>query len=191
MEGVFRSRTHVPLHLGGIYIDDKMRCAIEIPSGLSLLTGYKPGTHITGLETVPPADRPSVNVVHLAFQTMVGVGFALLALSALFALIWWRRRRIPQSRWFWRGASLAGVAAVVAVEAGWTTTEVGRQPWVVYRVLRTADAVNPAPGLRWGFYLVTLVYLALTAITIVVLRKMTRSTPVPDEITDETVEAVH
>jgi cytochrome d ubiquinol oxidase subunit I len=61
----------------------------------------------------------------------------------------------------------------------------------VYGVLRTTDAVNPAPGLRWGFYLVTSVYALLTAITVVVLRRMTRSTPVPDEITDETVEAVH
>lgn len=191
MEGVFKSGSHVPLHLGGIYVDGEMKYAIEIPNGLSLLTGYKPSTHITGLETVPAADRPPVNVVHIGFQLMVASGFALLALSALFAFVWWRRRRLPESTWFWRGASIAGIAAVVALEAGWTTTEVGRQPWVVYGVLRTADAVNPAPGLRWGFYLVTFVYLVLTAITIFVLRRMTRTTPVPDEITEADIEAVH
>jgi cytochrome bd ubiquinol oxidase subunit I len=191
MEGVFHSGTNVPLHIGGIYINDEMRYAIEIPNGLSLLTGYKPSTFITGLESVPQADRPPVNIVHFGFQTMVAVGFALLALSALFAFVWWRRRRLPESPWFWRAASVAGVAAAIAVEAGWTTTEVGRQPWVVYGILRTADAVNPAPGLRWGFYLVALVYLVLTAITIFVLRRMTRSTPVPEQITDADIEAVH
>jgi cytochrome bd ubiquinol oxidase subunit I len=122
---------------------------------------------------------------------MVAIGFALLALSAVFAFVWWRRRRLPETPWFWRAAALAGAGAAFAVEAGWVTTEVGRQPWVVYGVLRTADAVNPAPGLRWGFYLVTAVYVVLTAITIVVLRRMTRSTPVPDEITEADVEAVH
>jgi cytochrome d ubiquinol oxidase subunit I len=191
IEGVFESGTHVPLHLGGIVIDGEMRYAIEIPSGLSLLAGNKPGTHIVGLNTVPEADQPPVNIVHLAFQGMVAIGFALLALSAVFAFVWWRRRRLPETPWFWRAAALAGAGAAFAVEAGWVTTEVGRQPWVVYGVLRTADAVNPAPGLRWGFYLVTAVYVVLTAITIVVLRRMTRSTPVPDEITEADVEAVH
>ncbi|HYU83565.1 MAG TPA: cytochrome ubiquinol oxidase subunit I, partial [Kribbellaceae bacterium] len=191
IEGVFRTGSHVPLHVGGVYLDGEMRYAIEIPSGLSLLSGYKPSTVITGLETVPPQDRPPVNIVHLAFQSMVGVGFALLALSGLFALVWWRRQRLPETPWFWRAAALSGVGAAFALEAGWVTTEVGRQPWVVYGVLRTADAVNPAPGLTWGFYLVTFVYAVLTAITIVVLRRMTRSTPVPDEITDADVEAVH
>jgi len=140
---------------------------------------------------VPEADQPPVNIVHLAFQSMVAIGFALLALSAVFAFVWWRRRRLPETPWFWRAAALAGAGAAFAVEAGWVTTEVGRQPWVVYGVLRTADAVNPAPGLRWGFYLVTAVYVVLTVITIVVLRRMTRSTPVPDEITNADVEAVH
>ena len=191
IEGVFRSGSHVPVHLGGIYVDGEMKYAIEIPNGLSLLTGYKPSTFITGLETVPAENRPPVNIVHLAFQGMVGIGFALLALSGLFALVWLRKRRLPRTPWFWRAAALAGVGAALALEAGWVTTEVGRQPWVVYGVLRTADAVNPAPGLRWGFYLVTVVYAVLTAITVVVLRRMTRTTPVPDEITDETVEAVH
>jgi len=191
IEGVFKSGSHVPLHLGGIYVDGEMKYAIEIPNGLSLLTGYKPSTFITGLETVPAENRPPVNIVHLAFQGMVGIGFALLALSGLFALVWLRKRRLPRTPWFWRAAALAGVGAAFALEAGWVTTEVGRQPWVVYGVLRTADAVNPAPGLRWGFYLVTVVYAVLTAITVVVLRRMTRTTPVPDEITDETVEAVH
>lgn len=86
---------------------------------------------------------------------------------------------LPRSRWFLRAAAVSGIAAVLVLEAGWTVTEVGRQPWVVFGVLRTADAVNPAPGLVWGFLFVTAVYLILTVGTVSVLRRMTRSTPVP------------
>jgi cytochrome d ubiquinol oxidase subunit I len=120
-----------------------------------------------------------VNVVHLAFQSMVAVGLGLLALSAWYAFVWWRRRRPPESPWFWRAAVLAGPAAVVALEAGWVTTEVGRQPWIVYGILRTREAVNPAPGLWLGLVAVVLVYAALTGATVYVLRRLARDRPVP------------
>ncbi|MDQ4104353.1 MAG: cytochrome ubiquinol oxidase subunit I, partial [Actinomycetota bacterium] len=179
MEGIFDTVRGAPLHVGGIVIDGEMRYALEIPYGLSLLAHWDPNAVIAGLNEVALADRPPVNVVHLAFQLMVAMGFALLALAIWLALAWWRHRDLPRSRWFLRAAAFSGVAAVLALEAGWTVTEVGRQPWVVFGVLRTADAVNPAPGLVWGFLLVAAVYLALTVGTVYVLRRMTRSTPVP------------
>ncbi|MEV6862036.1 cytochrome ubiquinol oxidase subunit I [Streptosporangium subroseum] len=180
MEGIFHTRANAPLSLGGFAADGEMRYAIEIPSGLSLLVGFSPDTVVQGLERVPPADRPPVTPVHLAFDTMVGLGSFLLLLSAWFAVTWWRRRELPRSRWFLRLAAVSGVAAVVAVECGWVVTEVGRQPWVVYGKLRTIDAVNPAPGLWAGFVIVSLVYLVLTVAIVYVLRRMTRAPQEPE-----------
>jgi cytochrome d ubiquinol oxidase subunit I len=108
---------------------------------------------------------------------MVACGFFLLALGLWAAVAWRRRRDLPQSRWFLWGGALSGVAAVVALEAGWITTEVGRQPWIVYRVQRTAEAVNPAPGLRWGFLAVLLVYIVLTVASVYVLRRLAGRPP--------------
>ncbi|MET7462406.1 cytochrome ubiquinol oxidase subunit I [Nonomuraea sp. NPDC005501] len=179
MEGVFASGRGVPLHLGGIAVDGELRYALEIPYGLSLLAHWDPGAAIQGLNVVPPGDRPPVNIVHWAFQIMVGMGMALLLLAAWLAVSWWRRREPPRTVWFARAAALSGVAAVLALEAGWVVTEVGRQPWIVFRVLRTADAVNPAPGLVYGFVLVTAVYVALTVATVYVLRRLARDVPVP------------
>jgi cytochrome d ubiquinol oxidase subunit I len=162
IEGLNRTGSHVPLSLGGVYTDGRMRYAVRIPDGLSLLVGYRPGTVVHGLNEVPYADRPPVNPVHLGFQVMVAIGLGLLLLGCWFALSWWRHRDLPRSRWFLRFAAVAGVAAVVALETGWVTTEVGRQPWVVWERLRTADAVNPAPGLWAGLLAVIAVYAVLT-----------------------------
>ena len=178
MEGVFQTARGVPLHVGGVEVDGELRYAVEIPYGLSLLAHWDPDAEVAGLERVPPADRPPVTVVHLAFQLMVGAGLALLGLGAWFALAWWRRRDLPRSRWFLRAAALSGAAAVLALEAGWVTTEVGRQPWIVWGVLRTSEAVSSAPGLRYGLYLLLVVYGLLTAATVYVLRRLA-AVPVP------------
>ena len=86
-------------------------------------------------------------MLHLAFDAMVGIGFALLALGAWLGFAWWRKRDIPATKWFLRAVALSGIGAVVAMEAGWVVTEVGRQPWIVYEVMRTEDAVTEAGGL--------------------------------------------
>jgi cytochrome d ubiquinol oxidase subunit I len=179
MEGIFVTMRGAPLHVGGVATGGELRYALEIPYGLSLLAHLDPTAEITGLNEVPADQWPPVNVVHLSFQFMVGLGVLLLALAAWFAVVWWRRRDLPRTNWFLRGAACSGVAAVVALEAGWVVTEVGRQPWIVYNVLRTADAVNPAPGLLYGFVLVLVVYLVLTVATIYVLRRLARDKPVP------------
>jgi cytochrome bd ubiquinol oxidase subunit I len=179
MEGVFATARGVPLHLGGIAVDGELRYALEVPNGLSLLAHWDPDAEIRGLDKVPERDRPPVNVVHISFQIMVAAGFALLGLVGWFLVGRRRRADLARSRWFLRAASLAGVLAVVALEAGWVTTEVGRQPWIVYGIERTRDAVNPAPGLRYGFWLVTAVYAVLTVVTVLVLRRLARDVPVP------------
>jgi cytochrome d ubiquinol oxidase subunit I len=184
MEGLYRTRDHVPLSLGGLYYDDELHYSIEIPWGLSLLTHHDPKGVVEGLENTPAADRPPVNVVHLAYNVMVGIGSALLLLAFLFGFTWWRRRRLPKSPWFLRAVAVSGVGAALALECGWITTEVGRQPWIVYGILRTQDAVSPAPGLFLGFYAVVVLYLALTALTVIVLRRLAHhhDTPAPQEV---------
>lgn len=179
MEGIFETQRGAPLHLGGIVIDGEMQYALEIPNGLSLLAHFDPNAEIMGLNEVPEAERPPVNLVHLSFQVMVGAGFALLALSVWLAFAWKRHKTLPRSAWFLRAASISGALAVFALEAGWIVTEVGRQPWIVYGVLRTSEAVNPAPGLIFGFLLVAVVYAVLTVATIYVLRRLARDIPVP------------
>ncbi|SES44318.1 cytochrome ubiquinol oxidase subunit I [Lentzea albida] len=183
MEGQYETTSGAGLSLGGLYWDDQLHYAVEIPYGLSLLIHHDPDGVVPGLEEVPADERPPVNVVHLAYNAMVGIGMALLLLAAWYGLVWWRRRRLPHSAWFLRAVAVSGVAAVVAMEAGWITTEVGRQPWVVYGILRTADAVSPAPGLGWGLVAVAGVYTVLTVFTVVVLRRLARDrdTPVPQE----------
>jgi len=115
---------------------------------------------------------------------MVGLGSALLLLALVFGWVWWRRRRIPESRWFLRAVGVSGIAAIVALESGWVTTEVGRQPWIVYGILRTADGVSPAPGLYLGLIGVLAVYTVLTVLTVVVLRRLAgnRDTAAPQEV---------
>lgn len=183
MEGLFHGGTSVPLSLGGVYSQGQLRYALEIPWGLSLLVTRDPNGYVTGLEAVPPDLRPPVNVVHLAYDLMVVIGIALVLLALWLGWTWWRHRRMPATRWFPRAVAVAGVASVVAMESGWTVTEVGRQPFSVYQVMRTADAVSPAPGLYAGFYAVLVVYAVLTVLTVWVLRRLARShaTAAPQE----------
>ena len=184
MEGLYRTTSGVPLSVGGIYYDDELHYALQIPYGLSLLVHHDPDGVVTGLEDVPADERPPVNVVHLAYNAMVGIGSALLLLAAVFGWTWWRRRRIPDTPWFLRAVAVSGAGAVLAMECGWITTEVGRQPWIVYGIMRTADAVSPAPGLYLGLYAVVLIYVVLTALTVFVLRRLARSpaTAAPQEV---------
>lgn len=186
MEAQYRTQARAPLAIGGIYVDDELHYALEIPAGLSLLIHHDPDGVVPGLEEIPPQDRPPVNVVHLAYNTMVGLGTALLVLAAVFGWAWWRRRRLLENAWFLRAVAVSGIGAVVAMEAGWITTEVGRQPWVVYGLLRTADAVSPAPGLHLGVWATAVVYVLLTGFTVVVLRGLARrhDMPAPQDAAD-------
>jgi cytochrome d ubiquinol oxidase subunit I len=191
MEGLYNTERSVPLHVGGVYVDNELRYAIAIPNALSILAHWDPHAEVRGLAEVPSEDRPPVNVVHLGFQTMVAAGFFLLALAAWAALAWRRRRDLPRSRLFLWGGALSGLAAVVAMEAGWITTEVGRQPWIAYGVMRTSDAVNPAPGIRLLFLAALAVYLVLTVSSVYVLRRLAgrgvaeRGGPVPTAPQDD------
>jgi cytochrome d ubiquinol oxidase subunit I len=138
--------------------------SIEIPYGLSFLATHDPNAEIQGLDAVPRTDWPVVGLVHISFQVMVGSGLAIL----LFALIYWfvRWRKREHGKWILRALVLSGVLGVAALEAGWIVTEVGRQPWIIYNVMRTADAVTPAPGVWYTFagFIGLYIVLALTLV---------------------------
>ncbi|WP_329460494.1 cytochrome ubiquinol oxidase subunit I [Streptomyces sp. NBC_01497] len=186
IEGVYHTGSHVPLTILGYPDRGELRYGLKIPDGLSLLVGYHPGTVVRGLHDVPRDQWPPVGGVHLAFDVMVGTGTFLLAMGVwLLLLRWWSRRTgtamlTPRgTRPFLLLAALAGPGAVVALECGWSVTELGRQPWIVWGVMRVSDAVNPAPGLMAGLWVVLVVYAAMTFATVYVLRRLTRVTPVP------------
>jgi len=130
---------------------------------------------VTGLDTVPPDDRPPANtMLHWAFDTMVGICSVLILLGLWLGISWWRKREIPGSRWFLRAVAISGIASVVALECGWIVTEVGRQPWVVYEIMRTEDAVTGASGIWVTFAIVFALYTLLGAATVITLRTLAR-----------------
>lgn len=150
MEVTWTTRDHNPEVIGG-FIDDQgdVHLGLSIPSLDSILVGYNPDAVIKGLSSFPAANRPDTveaNLTHIAFDLMVGLGSAGFLLAAWYFVALWRRRRLPESVWFWRLAAVAGAGCYLAVEAGWVTTEVGRQPWIVVGLMRVQDAVTDAPA---------------------------------------------
>jgi cytochrome d ubiquinol oxidase subunit I len=175
MEYVQSTQTQAPEYLGGIYHSGKVTGGIRIPGLDSLLVGFSTDTKVTGWNSVPRNDRPpSPTLLHLAFDAMVGIGSALLLLGVWLAFSWWRRRDLPRTVWFLRAGAVAGVGAVVALECGWIVTEVGRQPWTVYKLLRTDNAVTGATGIWFSLAVVLVLYTALGVATVIALRAMAR-----------------
>ena len=177
IEALPHTGTHVPEVLGGVLIDGRVRYGIEIPNGASLLSGFRPSTRIKGLDAIPADVRPPnhlVTIVHLAFDVMVGTGFALLGLALWFALSWWSSRATAPNRWFLRATAISGVVAIVALESGWVVTEVGRQPWTVVGLLLTRDAVQ-TNGNIWPFFAGALViYAGVSVGAVMALRALRR-----------------
>ena len=175
IEGLYQTTRGAPEHLLGWYADDELRYGIPIPHALSILADHSWNGPVQGLAAVRPEQRPPVNVVHLSFQTMVGIGTLLALLGAFYVIVWIRRRRLPESVWFYRAVVAAGPLAVVALIAGWVTTEVGRQPWVVYRVMPTAAAVTGANGIPVGYAALAASYAVVACGLVWVLRRLARA----------------
>jgi cytochrome d ubiquinol oxidase subunit I len=163
IEGLGKTTRGASEHLLGWYTNGQVKFGIPIPHALSLLAFHSWNASVQGLNAVAPADRPPVNLVRVAFQLMVGIGTLLALLGVAYLVMTRRRGRLPESAWFYRAVAVAGPASLVALIAGWVTTEVGRQPWVVYRVMRTPAAVTGAGGLPIGYATLVLVYLGVAA----------------------------
>jgi cytochrome bd ubiquinol oxidase subunit I len=175
IEGLPDTTGGASLHLLGWYTDDQVKYGVAIPKLLSLLAFHYPDATVQGLDAVPDNDRPPVNVVRVAFQTMVGIGTLLAMIGTVFLVVRVRRKRLPESTWFYRALVIAGPLSVVALICGWVTTEVGRQPWVVYEVMRTSEAVTGAGGIPVGYATLALVYLGVGIGVAWILRRLARA----------------
>jgi cytochrome d ubiquinol oxidase subunit I len=172
--------------LGKIDDEGKVTGGIKIPGLASFLSDPADGTStvIEGLDSFPADERPTtrqVNTVHLAWDVMVGIGSLLFLLSAWFGICWLFRRDLPKTRWFLRVAAVAGVAAVLAMEAGWVVTEVGRQPWVVRGHLKVDQAATTNEGVWVTFLVVAALYATVAVTLVLVLRGMSRRFRAQDE----------
>ncbi|HEU4989646.1 MAG TPA: cytochrome ubiquinol oxidase subunit I [Gemmatimonadaceae bacterium] len=184
LEGQFATERGAPLRIGGVPDEASAttRYALEIPHGLSLLAYHAWDAEVKGLDAFPRDDWPPVAPVHVSFQVMVGLG-TLMALVALWAG-WaaWRRRDLARERALLVALAVTAPFGFLATEVGWTVTELGRQPWVVQGLLRTADAVTPMPGLVVPLTVFTLLYVMLGAVVVALMAAMVRETGGPESI---------
>ncbi|MEQ8839829.1 MAG: cytochrome ubiquinol oxidase subunit I [Acidimicrobiales bacterium] len=185
IEALDETESSVPLKLGGLVIDGELRGAIEIPIPglLSFLAQNDFDAEVIGLDAVPEDEQPPVGIVHLAYTIMIGIGTALvgLALWGGWRLMRARRRgregawaEMFANRWFLRAIVVAGPAAIIALETGWITTEVGRQPWIVHRVMRTEDAVTDAGYIWVTLAVLVVVYAGMTVGALATIASMSR-----------------
>ncbi|MFB0632867.1 cytochrome ubiquinol oxidase subunit I [Streptomyces sp. AB3(2024)] len=187
MEIVWETDTHVPEYMfGRLNSDGTISGGLKIPQLDSILAGFKPSTQVTGLTSVPAADRPTAvqaTIAHWAFDIMVTIGSLLILLALWYAWSWLRHRDLPRSRWFFRCAALAGVACLVTVECGWITTEVGRQPWIVYNHMKVSEAVTDTrAGSLWAMLgIVIVVYVAVFGSFLAIVLKMRTRWRIADE----------
>ncbi|MEU9307220.1 cytochrome ubiquinol oxidase subunit I [Streptomyces sp. NPDC048256] len=186
-EIVWKTDTHVPEYMfGRLHADGTISGGIRIPQLDSILAGFSPDTKVTGLSSVPASDRPTATqatIAHWAFDIMVTIGSLLVLLALWYGWCWLRRRDLPGSPWFFRCAALAGGACLLTVECGWITTEVGRQPWIVYQNMRVAEAVTDtrAPTLWTMLGLVVVLYVLVFGAFLTVLLRMSRRWRLADE----------
>ena len=179
MEAHYYTEKGAALQIGGLPNDETRTTsyALRIPKGLSLLTRHDPNASVPGLEEFPRRDWPNVRLVHWSFDLMVACGLALLAISAAAGWLWWRHRRLPDATWFLRSLVAAGPLGFIAIETGWMVTELGRQPWIIYGVMRTEEAVTPMPGIAVPFFIFTAVYIFLSISVVYLLRRQFLEAP--------------
>lgn len=180
MEAHFKTQTYSPLIIGGVPDTEKqeVKYAVELPGMLSLMVNDKFDSEVTGLDKIPVKDRPPVAVTHYAFQIMVAAGMVMLGISLQYLLAVFKFKQWINKEWLLKIFVAATPLGFLAVEAGWTVTEVGRQPWIIQGVMRTADAVTPMPGIMYSFYLFTAVYFSLAVAVTFLLGRQIKMVPV-------------
>jgi cytochrome d ubiquinol oxidase subunit I len=181
MEAHYHTQTGAPLLIGGIPHDETRTTdyALHIPHGLSLLLADNLDAKVVGLEEFPKSNWPNVRIVHWSFDIMVAAGMAMLVLALWSGWLWWKRRKLADHPGLLRALVAAGPLGFVAIEAGWVVTEVGRQPWIIYGVMRTQDAVTPMPWIVVPFVVFTMLYAFLAFIVFFLLRRQFLETSGP------------
>jgi cytochrome d ubiquinol oxidase subunit I len=179
MEAHFDTKPYSPLIIGGIpdVKNKKVDYAIELPGMLSFMVYDDFKTPVKGLDQIPERNQPPIAVTHYAFQLMVALGMLMMGLGVLYLIALWKKKNWLDKRWFLKLFVWATPIGFIAVEAGWTVTEVGRQPWIIQGVMRTADAVTPMPGIGYSFYLFTAVYFTLSLAVIFLLYRQIKMVP--------------
>lgn len=178
-EALFKTSQPAELLIGGIPDEhhDTVKYAIRIPGGLSFLAHGDFSAKVAGLDQIPKENRPPVTVTHIAFQIMVAAGFMLAFIAVLYLMFSLFRRKQLEKRWWLILVGLATPLGFIAVEAGWVVTETGRQPWIIYDIMKTKDALSPMPGIQYAFYIISGIYLLLTLIIIWLLNRQVASVP--------------
>ena len=179
MEADYHTQNGAPLVIGGIPNDETRTTddALRIPRGLSLLLDHDSTAKVLGLEEFPRSSWPNVRIVHWSFDLMVAAGMVMLALAIWSGWLWGTRRKLAEHKWLLRSLVAAGPLGFVAIEAGWGVTEAGRQPWIIYGVMRTKEAVTPMPWLVVPFVTFTVLYIFLAVIVCFLLRRQFLETP--------------
>jgi len=180
MESYFHTQAYAPLVIGGIpdTINKKVKYGIEIPGLLSFLVNDDFKTPVDGLDKISPQNQPPVAVTHVAFELMIGIGTALMLAGILYFIGIWKKKSWLSKKWFLKLFIIATPFGFIAVEAGWTVTEVGRQPWIIQGIMRTNEAVTPMPGIHYTFYLFTAIYFTLSIAVIFLLSRQIKMVPV-------------
>lgn len=180
MEAYFHTQEYAPLVIGGIpdTAAKKVNYGIEIPGVLSFLVHDDFKTPVKGLDQIPANEQPPVAITHYAFQIMVGLGMVMMAIGMIYLFAIWKKHNWLFKPWFLKLFIFATPLGFIALEAGWTVTEVGRQPWIIQDIMRTADAVTPMPGIQYSFYLFTFIYFTLSVAVIVLLQRQIKMVPV-------------
>ncbi|HXQ72013.1 MAG TPA: cytochrome ubiquinol oxidase subunit I [Pyrinomonadaceae bacterium] len=194
-EGQFQTEQGAPLRIGGIPDEQARttRYAIEVPYALSILAYDDPNAVVKGLNDFPADTHPPIAIVHISFQIMVACGVAMMLVAVWAVWRYWRGRRKQtwlDSKWFLRAIIASAPLGFIAIETGWTVTEVGRQPWIIYGVMRTSEAVTPMPGLVVPFVTFTVLYIFLAVITVFLLLPQVAASPKDPEPRPEEARVV-
>ena len=180
MEALYKTEKPAPLLSGGsVNAQDKtVKGAIKIPGALSFLAHGDFGAEVKGLDQIPENEHPPVAVTHYAFQIMVGIGTLLMLISLVYFFNLVKKRSLLEQPWLLKLFVMAIPLGYVALEAGWVVTEVGRQPWIIYGIMRTKDAVTPMPGIAYSFYIFSAIYFSLSIIVTFLLYRQIKMVPV-------------
>ncbi|WP_413532986.1 cytochrome ubiquinol oxidase subunit I [Empedobacter brevis] len=173
MEAHFKTEESSPFVLGGIVDESKeeVKYAIKIPGVLSFLVHEDFKTPVTGLEEFPKDEWPPVAIVHYAFQTMITFGMLMMGIAVIYLIAQFFKKDWRTKRWFYKLFMIATPFGYIALEAGWTVTEVGRQPWIIYGIMRTVDSITPMPGIQYSFYIFTFVFITLSIILVFLMNR--------------------
>lgn len=177
----FETEQGADLIFFGVLDGEEVKYEIRIPKVLSFLASNDLNAEVTGLNAFQEDERPPL-ITHYFFDVMVAIGMLMIFLSMGFVVGKWRQWQWIEARWFRWLIVLSGPLSLVAIEAGWWLAELGRQPWILYGIMRTEDGATTATGVEWLFIAFGIVYLILGIGSLVVLRRMFKNNPVEKEL---------